>query len=298
MKRTVAIPAALDMRATIRGAKMPVMVGPNGAWWSTRTPTGLGTLFLRRSDATEAEGEAWGPGGPWLLEQMPGLLGLRDNPSEFRPDGVIGQLWRRTPFRLSRTDRPWDALIGAILGQKVQVTRAVAARRAIARRFGDPAPGPSPDGRSRAWVLPSPETIGALGYHDLHACGVERKRAEVLIRTAREMRRLDALWDQPPAEVRHRLQQIRGIGPWTTAMISAVVYGDADAVPVGDYHMPNTVAWCLAKEPRADDARMLELLEPYRGHRWRVIRLAKSSGSAPKYGPRLSLTSDGMSSGR
>ncbi len=286
------------MRATIRGAKLPVMVGPNGAWWSTRTPVGIGTLYLNRVDVATAAGEAWGPGAPWLLEQMPGLLGLRDNPGEFRPEGVIGKLWRRQPFRLSRTDRPWDAIVGAILGQKVQVTRAVASRRAIARRFGDPAPGPSLDGRSRAWVLPAAETVGALGYHDLHACGVERKRAEILIRTAREMRRLDALWEQPPAEVRHRLQQVRGIGPWTTGMISAAAFGDADAVPVGDYHIPNTVAWCMAKEPRADDARMLELLEPYRGHRWRVIRLAKSSGGAPKYGPRLSLTSDGMSSGR
>ena len=77
-----------------------------------------------------------------------------------------------------------------------------------------------------------------------------------------------------------------------------VSMGDADAVPTGDYHIPNTVAWVMAGEPRADDARMLELLEPYRGHRWRVIRLAKANGSAPKYGPRLSLRGDGLSRGR
>lgn len=68
--------------------------------------------------------------------------------------------------------------------------------------------------------------------------------------------------------------------------------GDPDAVAVGDYHIPNTVSWALANEPRADDARMLELLEPFAGHRGRVTMLLKFGGiSAPKYGPRLSLWS-------
>jgi hypothetical protein len=61
-------------------------------------------------------------------------------------------------------------------------------------------------------------------------------------------------------------------------------------VSVGDFHLPNLVAFALAREPRADDARMLELLEPYRGHRARVIRLLELSGiRAPRYGPRLSI---------
>ena len=309
MKRELKIPEALDVRETVRGAKLPVMVGPNGAWWSTRTPTGLGTLFLHRTATDRVAGQAWGPGSEWLLDQMPGLLGLHDDMSGFAPSGPIGELWLRRPFRLSRTDRPWDAIVGGVLGQKVQVTKAVQSRRMIARRFGDPAPGPTAEQLGsgaggagsrpgRGWVLPSPATLGSLAYHDLHGCGVERKRAEILIRVAREMRRLDSLWVQPPVEVRRRLQMIRGVGPWTTGMITAVTFGDPDAVPVGDYHIPNVVAWCLAGEPRATDDRMLELLEPYRGHRWRVIRLAKSSGPAPRYGPRLSLTSDGIALGK
>ena len=51
-----------------------------------------------------------------------------------------------------------------------------------------------------------------------------------------------------------------------------------DAVSVGDFHLPNLVAFALAGEPRGDDARMLELLEPYRGQRARVIRLLELSG--------------------
>lgn len=224
------------------------------------------------------------------MNQAPRLLGSADDVTGFRPPaGKIADAWRSRPFLLGRTDRLWDALIGGVFGQKVQVQNAVRARRLMAKNFGDPAPGP--DG---GWVLPSPERTAELGYADFHPLGVERKRAEILLRVAREMARLKNLEAQPCATVQARLQRIRGIGPWTAAMVTASALGDADAVPVGDFHLPNTIAWHLAGEERGDDVRMLELLEPYKGHRWRVLRLAKSLGPAPKRGPRLSLTGDGL----
>ena len=94
-----------------------------------------------------------------------------------------------------------------------------------------------------------------------------------------------------------RLASIRGIGPWTLGLIKAVAFGDTDAVPVGDYHIPNTVAWNLHGISRATDDEMLEMLEPYKPHRWRVIRLCKMNSSAPKYGPRLSLRGFGITDG-
>ncbi len=288
-ERGITISPTLNVRDTVRGAKNPVMVGPTEFWWSTRTPDGLGTLAMERVRADRMRAEAWGPGADWLLEQAPRLLGDDDDLTGFEPTGRVAEQWRRAPFKLGRTDVLWDALVGAVFGQKVQVANAVKARRRLARRHGDPAPGPR-DG----WILPAPETVATMGYYEFHPLGVERKRAEILIRTAREMPRLQAAAGGEPAVLGQRLQRIRGIGPWTAAMVTAVVLGDADAVPVGDFHIPNTVAWWLADEPRATDDRLLELLEPYRGHRWRVIRLAKGTGGAPKYGPKLSLTGDGL----
>ncbi len=291
--RTISIPATLRMAETVRGAKNPVMVGPTETWWSTRTPDGTGTVLLERRSDTVVIAEAWGDGAAWLLDQAPRLLGSDDDLTGWEPKGAIADLWQSNPFLLSRSDRPWDALVGGIFGQKVQVTKAVQSRRLLARRFGDPAPGPR-----QGWVLPGPDVVAQMAYYEFHALGVERKRAEILIRTAKELRRLSALSSQPPAAVKARLERIRGIGPWTTAMVTAASMGDPDAVPVGDYHIPNNVAWTLAGEPRGTDERMLELLEPYAGHRWRAIRLLKAAPSPPKYGPRLSLTSDGMTRGR
>ncbi|MEM8926278.1 MAG: DNA-3-methyladenine glycosylase 2 family protein [Actinomycetota bacterium] len=281
----------MELGPTVRGAKNPVMVGPTEALWSTRTPDGPGSLVLTRIDHDQVEARAWGPGSRWLVDQAPRLIGNEDDLTGFHPEGELGRRWRRRPFLLARTDRLWDALIGAILGQKVQIRNAVQSRRKLARRHGEPAPGPH-----GAWILPAPATVARMGYAQFHPLGVERKRAEIIIRAAREMSRLESLTDPTPAQLQARLQHVRGIGPWTAAMVSAVVLGDPDAVPVGDFHLPNTVAWNLAREPRGTDERMLELLEPYAGHRWRVLRLVKGE-SAPKYGPKLSLTGDGLHMG-
>lgn len=291
--RIITVPASLRLKATVRGAKDPVMVGPGESWWSTRTPDGTGTLLLQRTADTEVVASAWGDGTSWLLEQAPKLLGFDDDLTGFEPEGRVAERWARAPFLLSRTDRLWDAMVGAVFGQKVQVTKAHQSRRQLARRYGDPAPGPR-----GGWILPSAATTAELGYHQFHPLGVERKRAETLLRVARELRRLPRLTETAtPKQVQARLERVRGIGPWTTNMVTAVTMGDPDAVPVGDFHIPNTVAWFLHGQPRATDEEMLQMLEPYAGHRWRVVRLAKSSGKAPKYGPRLSLTSDGLTRG-
>ena len=292
LTRVIPVPASLPLAGTVRGAKNPVLIGPTEALWTTRTPEGPGSLVLSRENDTEVLASAWGPGSGWMLDQAPRLLGADDDPSGFAPTGELGRLWRRRPFLMARTDRLWDSLVGAVFGQKVQTANAKKAIRLLARRHGEPAPGPH-----RAWILPAPATVARMGYHHFHPLGVERKRAEILIRVAREMPRLGGLDHDDPPAVQARLQRITGIGPWTAAMVTATALGDADAVPVGDYHVPNNVSWLLAGEPRGSDERMLELLEPYRGHRWRVVRIAKGVG-APRYGPKLSLTGDGLHMGR
>ena len=116
--------------------------------------------------------------------------------------------------------------------------------------------------------------------------GIERKRATIVIEVARRSSRLEAILSMEPDAARRRLLAVRGVGAWTAETVMGVAYGDRDAVPIGDYHLPSTVSWALAGEPRGTDDRMLELLEPFRPMRRRAIVLLKQAGvNAPRYGP-------------
>jgi 3-methyladenine DNA glycosylase/8-oxoguanine DNA glycosylase len=288
----------LDVRATLGvlglGRQDPcVRIAGDGVWRATRTPLGPGTLHVddRHADAHRPGGSvvvrAWGPGQEWLLDRVEDLLGARDAPSSFAPaDPVLADVHRRRPgVRFCRSLALTEALVPTILEQKVQT---IAARRSwsrLARAFGEPAPGPAD-----VLLPPDPDRLATTGYEAFHRFNVERRRADTIRRVCRHHRRIDALVALPVTEIDRRLRTIPGVGPWTSACAVQVAVGDADAVVVGDFHLPNTVSWALAGEPRATDDRMLELLEPYRGHRARVQRLLKYTGvRAPRYGPKLSV---------
>ncbi|MDQ3782367.1 MAG: DNA-3-methyladenine glycosylase 2 family protein [Actinomycetota bacterium] len=287
-RSTLIVDGPLDVAATLRTsvAKAVGRIVGHGSetWWVQRTPTGAVSLRIERHQG-RVEAEAFGPGSGWALEHLPDLLGVDDDPSRFRPPpgplrdlhgGALG-------MRLGRSGLVFGALLAAILAQRVTAEEAHGAYLGIVRSYGEPAPGPLP-----AMVPPGPGAIAALGYQDLHRFGVERARAVTLIEAARRMGRLEAVIAMDRADGYRRLQAVRGIGPWTAAIVMGAACGDPDAVPVGDYHLPSLVAWVLAGQPRATDERMLELLEPYRGHRRRVIALLERSGiHPPGFGPRV-----------
>jgi 3-methyladenine DNA glycosylase/8-oxoguanine DNA glycosylase len=78
---------------------------------------------------------------------------------------------------------------------------------------------------------------------------------------------------------------------WTAAEVVQRTFGDPDTVSVGDYHLKNIVGWSLAGRRNTDDAGMLELLEPWRGNRQRVVRLLLTGGPRrPRRGPRFAPT--------
>lgn len=285
----VDVHAPLDLALTLgplsRGPGDPTMrLADGAAVRATRTVAGPATLSLRLR-GTDLIVEAWGEGADAAVEAVPALLGLYDDPASFRPtQPLLRELARRRPgLRLGRTGAVMEALVPAILEQKVTGSEAFGAFRALAFAYGEPAPGPF-----GLRLPPSAETLARLPYYAFHPLGVERRRADTIRFAAARAARLEAIVSLPAEDARRRLMALPGVGPWTAAEVTSRALGDPDAVSVGDYHLPNLVAYALAGEPRADDARMLELLEPYRGQRGRVIRLLESSGiRAPRYGPRM-----------
>ena len=265
----------------------PSVAGDDGAWIAIRTDEGAATLRFTGEEG-RIEAEAWGPGADQALEIAPGLCGALDDPSGFEPGHpLIRRIHRERPgVRITRSRQLVDSLVRAVFGQKVTGREAKRAYRRMVLARGEPAPGPRPG----LLVPPEPEWLASLDYSDFHPWGVERRRAEIVMEVARRTRRLDEALDMALPDAYDRITAIRGVGPWSAAWVGLQALGDADAVLVGDYHIPNTVAWALAGEDRADDDRMLELLEPFRPHRGRVIQLLKAAGiTAPKYGPRVEL---------
>ena len=291
--RTYLVNGPLDLRRTLaplgRGpGDRTIRLASGQAWRATRTPDGPATLALVHA-GHELRAQAWGPGAERALAGVPALVGLLQEPADVRTGHpTVRDLARRYPgVRIPRSGAVIECLVPAILEQKVIGAEARRALFELVRRHGEPAPGPVELGLR---LPPAPATLAALPYYAYHPFGVERRRAELIRRVTARAAWFEAIVDLPLADAYARLTAVPGIGPWTAAEVAVRALGDTDAVSVGDFHLPNLVAVALAGEPRGTDARMLELLEPYRGQRARVIRLLELSGiRPPRYGPRLSI---------
>ncbi|MEQ8276605.1 MAG: DNA-3-methyladenine glycosylase 2 family protein [Deltaproteobacteria bacterium] len=282
-----------DLRLTWRlsalwGAETWRASDTDGAWFARRTSEGIGTVCVRhRGDHLEAEG--WGDGAERALDEVPALVGLEDAGVADVPDAhpLIREIKKRMAgYRMGRTNDVYSQMIAVAIAQKVTGKNSKDALRAIARRWGEEAPGP----RRGLYVLPEPRALANTPYYDFHPLNVERHRADLLKRLASRATALQRAVKMSHAEANEHLLKFRGVGPWTAGVVMGSALGDPDAIPVGDYHLPNVITFNLAGEPRGTDERMLELLEPYRGQRGRVVRMLKTGGTAPpKWGPRSSV---------
>jgi 3-methyladenine DNA glycosylase/8-oxoguanine DNA glycosylase len=295
-------PFLVDVRVTLsvqgRGRSDPTFrIDEAGAVWRTSlTPDGPATIRVTapsRAASVPAGplvlAQAWGPGADWLLDALPGALGLHDDISGFDPSGhpVLRQVARRHPgLRLGRSGRLMEALVPAVLEQKVLTIEAHRAWRILLAKFGGQPPGPAPRGMR---VFPDPKTWRRIPSWDWHRAGVEGVRAQTIIRACTVADSLERLLDKTHEEADRLLRTIPGIGPWTSAETRQRAAGDPDAVSVGDAHLPDMVGWALAGRSATNDEEMLELLGPYAGHRHRVTRLVKLSGlgGPPRRAPKL-----------
>lgn len=272
-----------------QGRTDPTIRRDADGWWLTlRLTSGLATLLLReRADAVEAR--AWGPGAEEAIAGVPALLGGHDDDSAFEPGRhpLVARLHHETPgLRLARTGRILPALVPSVLGQKVTGIEAKAAWRQLVTRHGDPAPGPAPLGMR---VVPTAAAWRRIPSWEWHRAGVGPQRSDTLMRVFAVADALERCASVSPAEAGRRLRTVVGIGPWTVAETLQRTHGDPDAVSVGDLHLCKRVGTALIGR-RVDDDGMLELLEPWRGHRQRVVRLIEAAGIGyERHGPRLAI---------
>ena len=292
-ERTVTVAGAAGFGHTLaplrRGPRDPCFRrSRDGAIWRTSLlPSGPVTARITRVAADVAQCAAWGGGAPEFLEALPALLGMDDDASGFTPrDPTVAAAHQRVPhLRLGRTGRVLEALIPAVIEQRVPGADAFRSWRLLVSAYGTPAPGPAPDGMR---VPPSAEAWRSIPSWEFHRANVDPGRARAVVTCAQRAESLERLVAWPPARAREALASLPGVGVWTAAETAQRAFGDADALSVGDYHVSKMIGWTLVGHP-VDDAGMLELLEPMRPHRHRVVRLLEVSGLArePRHGPRL-----------
>lgn len=293
--RTVTFPSVVSPGLTLaplrRGPWDPCYQNcPDGSIWRTSLlPTGPVTARLCRTAANAVSGTAWGDGAAEFLDALPAQLGAEDDASDFAPrEAIVATAHRRVPhLRLGRTGQVLEALIPAILEQRVQGVDAFRAWRILVTKYGTPAPGPAPQ---RMRVPPPAEVWRNIPSWEFHRANVDPRRARTVVFCAQRASSLDKLASWPVAAARDALTSLQGVGAWTAAETAQRAFGDADALSVGDYHVPKMIGWTLLGRPVTDEV-MIELLEPMRPHRHRVVRLLEASGLAyePRRGARLPL---------
>jgi 3-methyladenine DNA glycosylase/8-oxoguanine DNA glycosylase len=262
----------------------------DGAIWRTSLlRSGSVAARLRRAASDTVDCIAWGSGADEFLDALPAMLGADDDPSGFAPvDPIVAEAHRRVPhLRLGRTNHVLEALIPAVIEQRVPGKDAFRAWRLLVTKYGAPAPGPAPH---RMRVPPSAEVWRRIPSWEFHRANVDPGRARTIVGCAQRAASLERLASWPADKAREALTSLPGVGIWTAAETAQRAFGDPDALSIGDYHVSKMIGWTLLGHP-IDDAEMIELLEPMRPHRHRVVRILAASGLAyePRRGSRLPL---------
>ncbi len=290
-QRTVELSKPIDLLLSYRlqrfGPSDPTMiVEPRRVVRAFEGPTGPLTVAMANpEDRAKVRVQAWGPDAEWALAHAPAWLGVDDDDSTFAPSHPKIIKLRRdlAGLRLVQSPSVFDMLTRLILQQRVAWRDAARSFRLLTQAYGQPAPGPFP---SITTAL-GPATWRRIPPPEFNARGVEAKRARPLRDAAVSARRIEETRGMTFDAANARLRAFRGIGVWTAQGVLGYALGAPDAVQAQDYDLPRLVSVVLTGQPRADDARMLALLAPFAGHRFRVIRLMLESGTKPpRFGPR------------
>jgi 3-methyladenine DNA glycosylase/8-oxoguanine DNA glycosylase len=244
------------------------------------TPNGICATTIKAIEGGVAI-SCEGPDAEQTLDELMTFFRADDGHDTFIAEHPLLKRLHREQRGLRLLRVPWlfDVACGAILQQRVRFADAVRDWRQIALKHGSKA-------ASGSAAFPSAQALAALPPWELEALGVDAKRARALIALARETRLHPLRAQITHGELRARLGRIPGVGPWTIETTLGFGAGDPDALPLGDLYLPHLVCYALAGEPVGTDDRMVQLLEPYRGHRFRVVRLLFGARiTVPRTGP-------------
>jgi DNA-3-methyladenine glycosylase II len=170
----------------------------------------------------------------------------------------------------------WEGCVNAVVFQQLSIRAASAIMRRLIVAFGerveiDSVPVP-------LYVFPSAERIKEAAEDGLRAAGLSASKAATLRRVAEAIvsGALDAqrLEEAPSQDVAKALCSIKGIGPWTAAIVLIRAMGRLDVFPANDSGVLSNIALVSPAAP-ADPRELLDALGSQRGMLYFYLLLAR-----------------------
>jgi DNA-3-methyladenine glycosylase II len=259
--------ASMDGLLRRRGASLQRLMHPGGerVHVAVIQPAPERVIFGARAatEAAAAEG----------IARMRFAMGVDDDLrpfyDRFHDDPVIGGAVRADPGRrIRRRPFAWEALLGAITEQLIELERATEIQRRLIGLLG---PRCAATGLRD---LPTPAQVAGMAPARLVSLDLAPQRALTLRRAAREVASgrvdLDGATGASPESrlgeaVARRLRAIPGIGPWTVESLALFGLGRYDVVPAGDLGFIKLIGRMQTGRPRSyaeiEDVRAF--FEPY-----------------------------------
>ncbi len=244
--------------------------GSRRGWVSVEAAAGEACLRVELSPSLAASREA-------VARRLRELLDLDADPrvivEALGRDRLLRPSLRADPgLRVAGAVDGFEIAVRVVLGQQVSVRAATTVAGRLAEALGEAVETPF-SGLGR--IAPTPEALLAAGEGRIARIGMPGARARTLLALSRAVVegtvRLERGAD--PDEVRERLLELPGVGPWTASLVAMRALGAPDAFPAGDLGVVRALG---ARSPREAEARA-ERWRPWRAyaamHLWNLARL-------------------------
>ncbi|HTZ55063.1 MAG TPA: hypothetical protein VMB20_08350 [Candidatus Acidoferrum sp.] len=174
----------------------------------------------------------------------------------------------------------WEACAHAIVFQQISIVAAAA----IMHRMVTALSVPITVGETTLRAFPAPVALLCAHERDLRAAGLSANKVDHLRAVAGALERGEITEEEidrlPTAQAAERLVQLRGIGPWSAAVVLLRGFGRLDTFPLRDSGVARTAA-LLSGDTHVDLEAVLAALGPMRGMLYYHLLLGRLRNLTP-----------------
>ena len=270
------------------GHYMRVLAGASGAM--------MVDVVQLRADALRVTIDGNASDHEWALTLVKRMLGVDRDLAHF--DRAAARLqWLRQLARRMRGVKPpryptlWEAFVNTIAFQQVSLQAA----SAIARRLIVASEHPVEREGVRLYAFPNIEHVLDAKTNVLRTIGFSARKLATLRRVGEALASgaLDEamLEEQSSVDAAATLQRIKGIGPWTAAVILLRGLGRLDVFPLRDTSVARNLA-LVGGRASLDVATIVEALRPQQGMLYYHLLLARLESRGESGVPSVSSRTD------